>query len=369
MIRRLTAIIVVSVAAVTGASTPSFAAAQVAVDCGAGADLQAAIDAAPAGTILDISGTCVGHFKVRRHLVLRGVSAGVLDAQGKAFPTLTVVKGTVRVSKLTVTGGLSAGIENSGTLVMQRSLVTRNGEANDYGILNMGTATLRQSTVSFNLGTGILNGTPYQQATLAVIDSTVNDNESESNGGGITNYGTAAVVRSTIAHNESADAEGGGLQNWGPLTILQSTITGNVGDAGAGGLDNHASAELTATILAGNVGSGPSDCGGDFGSIVSHGYNLIGTITEDDPCPTIQLASTDQAGTTPPIDPRLLPLANYGGPTQTMKPASNSPAVDAIPIGALATDGTALCPASGTTDQRGKPRPQGSACDIGSVER
>jgi hypothetical protein len=355
----------------SGGASASYAATEIAVDCNAGANLQVAIDAAPAGAILDISGTCVGHFKVRRHLVLRGAPAAVLDAQGKAFPTLTVVKGTVRVSKLAITGSGSNGILNSGTLIMEHSLVTRNGEADDSGILNLGTATVRQSTVSFNFGTGILNGIPLQTGTLTMIDSTVNDYESESEGGGITNYGSATVVSSTITHNQSSDAEGGAAQNFGSLSIIQSTITGNDGDAGAGGLENGGLVEITASIIAGNIASGgvgASDCAGRFGTIVSHGYNVIGTTSEDDPCP-FQLTSTDQAGTTTPIDPHLLPLANYGGPTQTMKPASNSRAVDAIPVGALATDGTAVCPASGTTDQRGKPRPHGSACDIGSVER
>ena len=128
----------------------------------------------------------------------------------------------------------------------------------------------------------------------------------------------------------------------------------------------------TASIIAGNTSdssSGPSDCAGG-GHVVSHGYNLIGNTSEDSadgPC-SFQLVATDRAGTTP-IDPRLLPLGSYGGSTQTVKPASNSPAVDAIPVGAQATDGAELCPSSGTVDQRGKPRPNGPACDIGAVER
>ena len=44
--------------------------------------------------------------------------------------------------------------------------------------------------------------------------------------------------------------------------------------------------------------------------------------------------------------------------------------MNAIPTGATTADGsTPLCPVSGTTDQRGVPRPQAGAYDIGSVER
>jgi hypothetical protein len=53
----------------------------------------------------------------------------------------------------------------------------------------------------------------------------------------------------------------------------------------------------------------------------------------------------------------LAPLGNYGGPTLTQIPLPGSPAID---------DGTgAGCP---STDQRGKGRPAGAACDVGAVE-
>jgi len=69
------------------------------------------------------------------------------------------------------------------------------------------------------------------------------------------------------------------------------------------------------------------------------------------------------------MDPDLKVLGNYGGPTETMPPEGRSPAMNAIPVDALSADGTiALCPASGTTDQRGRQRPQGPGCEIGAVE-
>jgi hypothetical protein len=56
-------------------------------------------------------------------------------------------------------------------------------------------------------------------------------------------------------------------------------------------------------------------------------------------------------------DPKLSPLANDGGNTQTLALLSGSPAIDA------GDDG--VCP---TTDQRGATRPFGSHCDIGAYE-
>jgi uncharacterized repeat protein (TIGR01451 family) len=56
-------------------------------------------------------------------------------------------------------------------------------------------------------------------------------------------------------------------------------------------------------------------------------------------------------------DPGLAPLADNGGPTDTMALPPNSPAIDA---------GTSVgCP---PTDQRGIARSQGTACDIGAFE-
>ena len=65
-----------------------------------------------------------------------------------------------------------------------------------------------------------------------------------------------------------------------------------------------------------------------------------------------------------PAAPLLGALGDNGGPTLTRLPSASSPAVDQIPIGTLG-----LCDGALAVDQRGVPRPQGSACDIGAVER
>jgi hypothetical protein len=58
-------------------------------------------------------------------------------------------------------------------------------------------------------------------------------------------------------------------------------------------------------------------------------------------------------------DPKLAPLADNGGPTQTMRLQPGSAAIDQVPASG------AGCPA---TDQRGVARPSGTACDIGAYE-
>jgi hypothetical protein len=56
-------------------------------------------------------------------------------------------------------------------------------------------------------------------------------------------------------------------------------------------------------------------------------------------------------------DPKLLALADNGGPTLTM----------ALGAGSGAIDGAVNCPPP-ATDQRGVTRPRGARCDIGAYE-
>src|SRR5206468_2502561 len=83
----------------------------------------------------------------------------------------------------------------------------------------------------------------------------------------------------------------------------------------------------------------------DGGGFVSNGHNLVGTGLPG-------ATATDIVG----VDALLGLLRDNGGPTPTVMPAVGSPALDA---------GGANC---AVTDQRGVPRPQGAACDIGAVE-
>jgi hypothetical protein len=95
-----------------------------------------------------------------------------------------------------------------------------------------------------------------------------------------------------------------------------------------------------------------TDVGG-AGTFTSLGYDIIGSTTGAN----YTSGTGDQIGAAPVLDA----LGNYGGPTQTMLPASTSPAVNVIP--------PASCPI--TTDQRGDPRPGAgfTNCTIGAVER
>jgi len=105
---------------------------------------------------------------------------------------------------------------------------------------------------------------------------------------------------------------------------------------------------ITNTVLANNSGG---DCA-VLGSWTDGGYNL----SSDASCAFS--SSSSLAGT----DPLLGPLADNGGPTQTMALLAGSPAVNLIPPGQNG------CGTTIASDQRGLTRPIGIGCDVGAYE-
>ncbi len=219
---------------------------------------------------------------------------------------------------------------------------------------NVATLTLTDSTVDGNTAT--LDGGGAYTATFLVLErSTVSNNTSETgHGGGIMNTQVGArvwAVNSTISGNVAGgeDSAGGGLHNTRPgsdiIKLSLVTVTGNQA-ATAGGIYNdpdsafRRSVELDNAIVAGNDGGDINDFFDDLG------YNLIGDGTG------ITATTSFMA------NPRLGALADNGGPTPTHALNLDSPAI-----------GAGDC-VGGTIgeDQRGIPRPQLGACDIGSFE-
>jgi CSLREA domain-containing protein len=317
---------------------------------------------------------------------------------------LTVSGSTISGNSAEIDGG---GIYNIGTLtVTDDSTISDNtaeGSSNGSfggGITNWGTLTVSGSTISGNTATGgtdpgsfggqgggIFNGA-RSAGTMKVTDSTISDNSATAGqpdvgetvgfggrGGGILNRSKLAtcgtpgsesittITNTTISGNSAAgiDARGGGVYNEdGPTVIEHSTITLNTAPDGRGsGVasfgDTCTPTTVLSSIISANQGTDVDFVVGTTNSFDSNGYNLIG-----DGNATAAFNQTgDQRGVT---DPGLDPLDSYGGPTQTHRLQSDSPAIDAVP------QGTNDCGTVIATDQRGVSRPQGSACDIGSFE-
>jgi hypothetical protein len=148
--------------------------------------------------------------------------------------------------------------------------------------------------------------------------------------------------------------------------IVFSTLSGNAADGilslpTGGAIENDGGTlYLVNSIVAANQGPLPGN-GREIrnhngGNVYPIGANLIG---DND---TVEFAFPDSdplVGTSAaPLDPRLLVLGQNGGPTKTMHPLWDSPAIDA----ALPT-----IYARGE-DQRGEPRPVGPRDDLGAIE-
>jgi parallel beta-helix repeat protein len=212
-------------------------------------------------------------------------------------------------------------------------------------VLNAGTATLTNCTISGNSATtggGVWNGD-----TATLTNCTISGNNTGlgggfgGSGGGFSGFGG-----------------GGGVFNGGMATLTNCTVSGNAATTGGGVYNSGypaATLTLANTIVAGNTasGSGPDA----FGTVNSLGYNLVG-ITDGSTGwrGDGSVRDHDQIGTSAsPLDPLLGPLADNGGPTQTMALLPGSPAIDA------GTAAGAPC-----TDQRGFGRI--GAVDIGAFE-
>jgi hypothetical protein len=219
-------------------------------------------------------------------------------------------------------------------------------------------------------GGGILNG-----ATLTLSDSAIVDQSSRSfDGVGIYNTGSLTLNRVLVSRNGSISSRGGGIYNSGIATIVNTTVTGNTAGNGGGIYQSGSTSSLSieySTITANLADSapairwddmsasrqirdsivalndvGPQQC---IGTPSSGGHNIESGMD----CGFIHAANGDRQNT----DPKIGPLADNGGPTNSHLPDPTGPAIDAA--------ANAGCP---PVDQRGFARPFGVACDIGAVE-
>ena len=218
---------------------------------------------------------------------------------------------------LTVSGNNSATVGsifaiNTGVTASISGLTIANGNSNSNdqgggGILNDGTLTVSNCTISGNSGTGSVNnegGGITNFGTMTVSGSTFSGNTAALGGGIFNGDGNTLTVTNGTFSGNSAVAKGGGIYNLagGTLTVTNSTISGNSGGEGGGIETNSTTTTITNSIVAGNTATAADDIDGTF---TDGGGNVI----------------------TPASPIALAPLANYGGPTQTFLPLPNSPAI------------------------------------------
>jgi alpha-tubulin suppressor-like RCC1 family protein len=273
-------------------------------------------------------------------VTIAGPGANVVAVSGNNTSRVFEVDSgvTANISGLTIENGQEAlqgggGILNNGALTLSNSALSNDVSGGGGGIANGGNLTIIDSTVVGNSALGVGDG-------------------DAGSGGGIGNQGNLTISNSTISGNTGL--AGGGifsLANFGAnLTITNSTVVGNTatdgGDSGGGvyngGDGGPGSAILTATIVAENSGG---DCSAE---ITNGGFN----IDDDGTCGFTGTSISDSST----LKATLGPLANNGGPSQTIALEPDNPAIGAV-------NSTSLC---STPDQRGMNRP--TPCDIGAFQ-
>jgi hypothetical protein len=185
-------------------------------------------------------------------------------------------QGTLTISDSTLTGdtaaGLGGGIENNaGTLTVDDTFLAQcsaqsggGGIEDDGGTLNVSGGGIEDNEAIDGNGGGI-NITPGTTAVSISISSVSIEDNLADDGGGIniaTGTTTTTVTDSTVAFNTAED--GGGIASAATLSVTNSTLTGDTGTAAGGGIDN--TGTLTAvndTIAANDVNSGGTGAGLD----------------------------------------------------------------------------------------------------------
>jgi hypothetical protein len=331
-----------------------------------------AISLASSGDSIMVAGaTYYEHLTIRFSLRIIGSGATTTIIDGRRVARVVTIpnaSASVTLSRVTVRNGLArtgGGIYNAGILTITTSIISGNQAqgniehfANGGGIYNTGTLAIRTSTVSgnslhFGEGGGIINST----GTTTISNSTISGNDGFLRGGGIKiTFGTVTITNSTVARNTASSGHGGGIENlYGAAVINNSTISANSSWHSAGGIENVGGTfTFQNSIVANNSGANCLNAA----TWTSKGYNM----SSDGTC------NFHSSGDRNNIDPKLGPLQNNGGPTQTQALLPGSPAIDAgNPSGCTDAKGHLL-----TTGQRGYPRPDREdtgGCDMGAYEK
>jgi CSLREA domain-containing protein len=333
---------------------------------------------------------------------------GVYQAAGRLTVTQSTISGNTAAAS---GGGIAQGTASAGkyntvagnvaltdTVVSGNTAVSGGGLAFESGGKYADSQnTIARSTVSGNTATGTAGGGGIAAANLSqplrLDRSAVTGNTADAAafGGGVLLQGTTRaefeLSESTVSGNTAGSGAGisigvgtsGGAAVYGAgeLSVHNSTVAGNTAAVAGGGihLASYASSDptpvqisttlpLASTVVADNTAAGvPNDLDRADDSTAG-GADLSFSLVEV-PGDAAVTSSAD-APSIVGKDPQLGALANNGGPTQTILPASTSVLID-----------QGHSPADPGTDQRGEKRvvdtgianpAGGDGTDIGAVE-
>jgi predicted outer membrane repeat protein len=270
--------------------------------------------------------------------------------------------GEIELNQVTLTendAGIGGGILNidGGRATLTQVRFQQNTAYDGGGLYMYGMSEANLFNVTFQANeAGVSGGGLYiNSSSASLINVTLRENRAGFGGGIDNDRGSINFINGTVSDNVATDYGGGISNSEGNTALTHVTFSGNSADQAQGGGIYHSDSatpqnSFTLKNVLFNAGENGSNCyvpSDSLSGISSAGFNL----SSDYSC------SFNQTGDREGVDPRLGPLADNGGFTQTHMLLPDSPAIDA-----------GQCMPGLTTDQRGLPRLQGGACDIGAVE-
>jgi predicted outer membrane repeat protein len=293
--------------------------------------------------------------------------------------------GTVNIADSMVAGNTAFMI--SGVFVNSGSYVSTGG------MLTITNSTITGNTTTNSLQTSSGTIEAVGAATLAMItNSSLTDNATDTDGGAVYCATGASLSMTNCTLSGNTAISGGAIlcEGAGAVSISNCTLTSNTASGSGGAVDFvtfTGTANVTSSTITGNYAGSPNVFGGVGGGGIAIENNSTGRLNIDNSIVSgnsslsaskdIFVAATSTVTTTYsaigstagftytpgpgglPVGANLnlQPLANSGGPTQTIAFAVGSPLLNAGDPALAAT-----------TDQRGEPRTIGTAPDIGAYE-
>jgi len=347
------------------------------------------------------SGGAIASFSADVELIDVDLTDNFADLEGGALSVLNgnnAILESCNISGNSANGtsaGGGGGIFVSGDLTLINSQIMNNSTSDDDasggGVFVGGAATIVNSSITGNSTSGSSangGGVAVESGNLTINSGTISNNQTlgtGADGGGVyLDAADANISAASIAGNLTLSGNGGGiLANNSNLNMINSTVSGNAAAGDGGGILSSGggaqSVALVHTTVAFNTAGGPNADGVDIssGTLTLNNSLVVQGSPAEPACRFLADAFTNSLATddsctgtaTTQTAINLLPLANYGGNTETHALGNGSVAIDAAPNDGLCQDSPVMGGAGGS-DQRGVTRPQPVAglCDLGAYE-
>lgn len=215
---------------------------------------------------------------------------------------------------------------------------------------------------------GQLGGGIMSSGRLTVVRCLIDGNSATVTGGAIANTGSAhemTITNSTITGNTGASV--GAIYNEGILLLVNDTISENTGTQAVNSIRSNA--QGTVRVLNTIIGRDSALGNSLQGAFISAGNNIV--TNANGSTGFVNGVNGDQVSNNDIIDPRLGPLADNGGQTDTFSLLTGSPAIEHGNACAL----NANCPLlpdimfpNSRLDQRRFRRNIGETIDVGALD-